>query len=98
LCKATAPHVANFSSGLPFWVDAGRTSDRLQRHNLQNSGPCALCDQLQETIQHLIVGCVYAREVWFSLLRQSGREQLVPSVDSSLVEMVACLSKGDWQI
>lgn len=52
------------------------TSNRLQRHNLQNSGPCALCDQESETLEHLLLGCVYSREVWFRLLCFSGLEYL----------------------
>lgn len=48
-----------------FWlVLLGRcwTSERLQRHNLQNSGPCALCSQQPEAIQQLLLSCAYSRE------------------------------------
>ena len=27
-----------------------------------------LCDQEEETIQHLLTGCVFAQQVWFSIL------------------------------
>jgi hypothetical protein len=85
LCKARAPPSCKFF----FWLAIlGRcwTSHKLQRHNLQNCGLCALCDQHQESIGPLIVGCVYAREVWFCLLWKSGRHQLVPTADNTLVD------------
>jgi hypothetical protein len=85
LCKARAPP----SCKVFFWLAILNhcwTSDRLQRHSLQNIGLCVLCDQHQETIQHLIIGCVFAWEVWFTLLRKTGRQQLVLGADSPLVD------------
>jgi hypothetical protein len=29
---------------------------------------CLLCDQQEETIVHLLVSCVFAREFWFKIL------------------------------
>jgi hypothetical protein len=29
---------------------------------------CPLCDQDQETLNHMLLGCVFAREFWFKLL------------------------------
>lgn len=58
-----------------FWhVFLGRcwSSERLQRQNLQNNGPCALCSQQPETLQHLLLSCPFSREVWFRLLRTPG--------------------------
>jgi hypothetical protein len=48
---------------------------RLQHHNLQNSGFCALCSQSSETMEHLLVSNVYNWEHWFKLL-QSSRKRL----------------------
>jgi len=31
-----------------------------------------LCDQEEETIQHLLTGCVFAQQVWFSILSPLG--------------------------
>jgi len=50
-----------------FWlVLHGRcwTADRRFRHGLQDSSTCVLCDQECETIDHILVGCVFSREVW----------------------------------
>jgi Leucine-rich repeat (LRR) protein len=70
-----------------FWLAiSGRcwTSDRLQQHNFRSSGPCALCDQETETIEHLVLGCVYSRDLWSRLLNPHGLLALVPHPDSEL--------------
>jgi len=54
------------------------TSDRLARRGLPCPDGCPLCDQEQETINHLLVQCVFAREFWFILLRQVGLQALSP--------------------
>jgi hypothetical protein len=48
------------------------TADRRQRHGLQDSAACALCSQGTETIDHLLLGCVFAHEVWYKVLRCCG--------------------------
>jgi exonuclease III len=54
------------------------TADRLARRGLPHPAKCVLCDQEEEDIQHLMVGCVFARQVWFSLLRRVRLSQLAP--------------------
>jgi hypothetical protein len=54
------------------------TADRLARRGLPRPGCCPLCDQEEETINHLLVACVFAREFWFHLLRQVGLQALSP--------------------
>jgi hypothetical protein len=60
------------------------TFDRLQRHGLQNNGPCALCSQKSETISHMLVQCVFSREIWFKVFMLFDRKQLCPAQDDSL--------------
>jgi len=63
------------------WLVAHRrcwTADRLARRNLPHPARCPLCDQVEEDIQHLLVGCVFARQFWFDLLRQVGLAVLAP--------------------
>lgn len=55
------------------------TSERLQRHGLLNHGPCALCSQCPELLDHLLLTCVYSGEVWFKTLRRCGWQSLVPA-------------------
>lgn len=37
------------------------------------------CDQ-EETAQHILVGCVFAREFWFSLLSHFDLQRLTPGI------------------
>jgi hypothetical protein len=46
------------------------TSARRKRHNPQDDDRCALCDQQPETIDHLLVGCSFSKEIWFLLLQR----------------------------
>jgi hypothetical protein len=52
-------------------------------HGLQNNGPCALCSQCDEHIDHLAVSCVFSRQVWFSILSQCNWQQVAPSSQDS---------------
>jgi hypothetical protein len=54
------------------------TADRLARRGLPHPECCPLCDQEEETIDHLLVNCVFAREFWFFLFRQVGLQNLSP--------------------
>jgi hypothetical protein len=45
------------------------TADRLAKRNLSHPILCVLCDQDMETINHLLVGCVFARQFWYVLLQ-----------------------------
>jgi hypothetical protein len=62
------------------------TLERLLHHDLPNSGPCILCSQEYESVNHLLLACVYTREVWFKILRRCGWQGLVPTVDDCLIE------------
>jgi hypothetical protein len=62
------------------------TSERLLRHGLPNSSPCILCNQESEMVNHLLLACVYSREVWFKVLRRCGWQGLPPSMDDCLIE------------
>jgi len=59
------------------------TADRRKRHGLQNDDTCVLCSQLPETIDHLLVGCPFSREIWFRVLQQLGWEMVTPSVHTT---------------
>ena len=54
------------------------TADRLAKRNLPHPEKCPLCDQEDETINHLIVGCVFARQVWSLVFQHLGLSQLDP--------------------
>jgi hypothetical protein len=55
--KAAVPPKVKFF----FWMELhGRlwTADRRHRHGLQQNASCALCDQEDETTDHLLLSCV----------------------------------------
>ena len=56
------------------------TADRLARRGLQHHQKCLLCDQEEETINHLLVSCVFSRQFWFELLQKFGLQILTPQL------------------
>ena len=75
-----------------FWLALHRrlwTAERRKRHGLQINDDCALCDQHAETVSHLFLACIFARQVWFGVLDRLQMVNLMPSGDHEL---------GDWWI
>jgi len=65
------------------------TADRLQKkRGLPHPAHCPLCDQEDETVQHLLTSCVFARQFWFYISQLLGLTNLVPSRRS--------ISLADW--
>jgi hypothetical protein len=69
LWKVCAPGEHKFFGWLVCW-----TAEWRHRHGLQDDDKCALCNQGSESIGHLLLGCVYSREVWMLLLQPQGWE------------------------
>lgn len=55
------------------------TADRLARCGLQHPERCVLCDQEEETVQHILTSCVFARQIWSSCLSVFGLQAATPS-------------------
>lgn len=56
-----------------FWLvmdDHCWTAERRFRHVLQDSSNFIFCHQLPKTLHHIIIGCVYSREVWHIILNR----------------------------
>jgi hypothetical protein len=49
---------------------------------------CPMCDQAQETIQHLLIACIFARQFWHKVLVVFGLGHLTPAADEE--------SFADW--
>jgi len=63
LWKTAAPPRVRFF----YWLalqDRCWTGERRHRHGLQPTDACITCDQEPETIDHILLGCAYSREVW----------------------------------
>jgi len=54
------------------------TADCLARRGLPHPERCPLCDQAAETIDHLLVQCVFAREFWFRFFSRIGLQDFSP--------------------
>jgi hypothetical protein len=61
------------------------TTDRRARHGLQAvANTCYLCLQEIDAVDHFLVHCCYAKEVWFKSLRDANVPYVQPSVDDRL--------------
>ena len=54
------------------------TADRLAKRDLPHREACPFCDQAEELIHHLLVGCVFTRQVWVMILQHLGLFNLAP--------------------
>jgi hypothetical protein len=57
------------------------TADRLARRGLPHPERCPLCDQADESSDHLLVTCVFTRQFWFYVFQQVGLLGLTPGVN-----------------
>jgi hypothetical protein len=62
------------------------TADRLARCGLDHPEKCPLCDQDEETIDHLLVSCIFAKQFWFEVLQQANLQGLAPQSDMSFLD------------
>jgi hypothetical protein len=85
LCKVKAPPSRKFFVWLAL-LDGCWTWERLLRHHMIDDGQCALSSQAIESIDHLLLGCCFSREVWVRLLPASKLHQLCPMPDDLLVD------------
>jgi hypothetical protein len=56
------------------------TADQLARNGLPHPACYPLCDR-EETINHLLISCTFARKFWFHLLHKVGPNNLSPQQD-----------------
>ena len=59
---------------------------RRKRPALQDDDVWALCDQEQETVQHLAGGCVFAGEVWYRVLAPIDLDRLALQPGTSFLD------------
>lgn len=66
------------------------TADRLAHRGLPHPYQSVLCDQEEETIQHILTTCIFTRQFWHSLLILAGLSHIAPWRNE--------LSFADWGI
>jgi hypothetical protein len=69
------------------------TAERRFRHGLQATSTCILCDQGCETIDHILVGCVYSREVWHRCFTWLGLHGLDFGLKERVIQWWLCTRK-----
>lgn len=79
------------------------TSDRLARRGLPHQATCPLCDQGTESMEHILIQCVVARETWVAVLTAWGRQDWAPEIGVSLVPWLTVERPGlrhvkDWRM
>jgi hypothetical protein len=62
------------------------TADRLARRGMDHPDRCPLCDQQDETVQHILVACVFPRDVWFRTLSRLELQHLTPTSDAAVFQ------------
>jgi hypothetical protein len=71
LRKTKAPPSSKFFVWLAL-LDRCWTGESLLHHHMKDDGSCPLCSQVEESIDHLLLGCCYTGEVWYRLLARQG--------------------------
>lgn len=54
-----------------------KTSDRIQQWNSATNGVCVLCQEMQETCQHIFSSCRYSRKIWENMVGGIMREDFM---------------------
>ena len=76
---------APMKSKLFIWLATNNrrwTSDRLAKRGLPHPAACPLCDQDDETIQHIRFLCIFAREVRTLVIRNLNLVAVVPPIST----------------
>ena len=60
------------------------TLDRLARRGLPHQDACPFCGQEEETINHVLLTCVFSRAVWAVICEALGRMQWAPTAQDTL--------------
>jgi hypothetical protein len=59
-------------------------ADPLERRGLDHPEKCILCDQEEEIAQHILLSCVFARDIWCKVLSTVGLQFLTPGICDSI--------------
>ncbi|WVZ50907.1 hypothetical protein U9M48_002113, partial [Paspalum notatum var. saurae] len=80
--KSWAPHQCKFF----LWLAKNNrcwTADRLAKRGLPYPDACPLCDQADETLQHILIGCVFSRQIWALILQSLQLADITPTMADS---------------
>ena len=54
-------------------------SSCMGKRGLPHPNQCPLCDQEDETVQHILTSCIFSRQFWFQILQSLNLGSLVPN-------------------
>ena len=60
------------------------TANNLTNLDWPHNYICQLCDQEDETVQHLLTNYVFAREIWLRILSKVGLASLTPDQEDTM--------------
>ena len=67
------------------------TADQLARRGLPHNDTCPFCDQEEETLNHIVLTCVFARTIWRTICTTIGKPAWTPAWHDTLA--VWCADK-----
>ena len=70
------------------------TVDRLARRQLEHPECCVLCAQEDENLNHMLLGCSFAREVWYNVLLPWPLHRRTPTPADSIKDWWPALSNS----
>ncbi|WVZ90618.1 hypothetical protein U9M48_036903, partial [Paspalum notatum var. saurae] len=71
------------------------TFDRLAKRGLPHPATCPLCDQVEVTIQHILVSCIFARQVWSLILSKLSLLAIAPQPGCTRFSNWWCRKEGN---
>lgn len=77
-------NIGHLSASIVLWLAIHNrrwAANWLARRGLPHLEKCPLCDQVDETIQHVLTAYVFARQIWFFLFRRFGLPNVTPQPD-----------------
>jgi hypothetical protein len=67
------------------------TSEHLAKRGLPHQSACPFCDQHQESIDHILLACVFVRTVWMTVCTSWGRQDWTHTPNGKLQQW--CVNK-----
>ena len=76
-------------------------ADCLAKRGLPHLEACPLCDQVEETIHHILVGYVFTRQIWARIFQFLGLSYLSPEPTSRFSKWwwkaISSVPKDEWK-
>jgi hypothetical protein len=61
-------------------------ADRLAQRGMVRHDKCLFCNQQEETVQHILLSCVFSRNIWWQVLCKVGLQYLAPGPEDMIFQ------------